>query len=423
MTTPFTLKLIDITNLAISKGSNFILVSVIFWLSSKNMNTKEYAAFGYWWSVAIMIGGILFGGLSSSLIRVLSIRNSLAHLIDFYMAKKILLLAFSIIITIDLFYHYFFNENRNIFLLTIVLILFGISIQLQTLVLALFRAIIATRANTVSSIISIIFIPLTLWLMVSSENQDLQWLFLTLATAFFLNTVLICMIYKQTLLTMFTEQLSTPRQDQIFSSSILSFTAINTYTYLMLNIDFTLFKYLQPEKSFTTMATGKIFFERFILPFLLVIAGAASLSILRHRDSDSLADNMRKLKITPYYMLILITVWVGSIFGYLWFETVIRAESTLIPIFELSVLTLGYLIYSINAILFDILVIRCGFRVTIIYVAIFLIAHTCMQAIFIQFFSLTGWVLSWLLLNVTVLITLTKSIVSYTSTFAPPNSL
>jgi hypothetical protein len=407
MTIPVAAKLVDLGNLVVAKGANFLLTLLIFGLVSGGLDAGQFANFGYWWSIAIMVGGVLLGGLSSGLIRVVSVRGSLAHLRTVATRSATgSAVALAGIAGLALFW----PSQRELFILCGGVAAFGIVFQLQTSVLALLRAATATRANAVASALVVILVPAVLWATLGSR-RDLQRIFICLAVAFIVGTVAASVTTRQAFGSMLTPRADLPQRDPLFLSSVGSFTAINVFSYASLNIDFTLFKWMQTPDDFAVMATGKIFFERFLLPALLVIAGAFSLSVLRYSNPASLETGNTarvEIRVRPRYVAVAGAVGGGAVLGYLWFVTSIRGDARSLPIGVVACIAAGYMVYAFNAVLFDVLVVRRGPGAVVRHVAGFLLLCLMSQAAAIHFFGMAGWAVGWFLFNIAVLAILVR---------------
>ncbi|MGZ8393581.1 MAG: hypothetical protein ACXWWJ_02325 [Nitrospira sp.] len=407
MNITFSAKLVDVANLVVAKGANFLLTLLIFGLVSGGLDSGQFANFGYWWSIAIMIGGVLLGGLSSGLIRVVSVRGSLAHLRN---AATRSATGFAVALAGIAGLGMLWPSQRGLLVLCAGVAAFGIVFQLQTSVLALLRAAVATRANAVASAVVVILVPAVLWATLGSR-RDLPRIFLCLAVAFIAGTIAASVMTRQALGSMLTPRADLPEPDPLFLSSVGSFTAINVFSYASLNIDFTLFKWMQPPDDFAVMATGKIFFERFLLPALLVIAGAFSLSVLRYSNPASLGSGKTaraEIRVRPRYVALAGTVGVGAVLGYLWFVNSIRGDARSLPIGWVACVTTGYMIYAFNAVLLDVLVVRRGPGAVVRHVAGFLLLCLVSQAAAIRYFGMAGWAVCWFLFNIVVLTILVR---------------
>ena len=169
MIIPLQARFVDLANLVVAKGSNFLLTVLLFSLLSHGMDSASFAEFGYWWSIAIMIGGVMLGGLSSALVRVAAVHGSLKHLVAPLWHATGTLLLFMTVLSLYALYH----ANSTI-LLFVAVALFGLMVQAQTVVLALLRAAEATRTNLLASIFIVLLVPLSLHLMLGTTHGSLS---------------------------------------------------------------------------------------------------------------------------------------------------------------------------------------------------------------------------------------------------------
>ncbi len=217
-----------------------------------------------------MIGGVLLGGLSSALVRVAAAHGSLRHLFVPLRHAALALLVLAAAITLSMFA---LPQWATMGFLIGAVALFGLAVQTQTAILTLLRAAEATLTNAVASLSIVLLVPLALHLMLGAD-RTLTGMFLFLACAFAIGTLLALICARYQLRTLFAD---TPKQAPgltQFLANASSFTAVNVFSYAIVNIDFTLFRLIGSPQDFALMATGKIFFERFVLPALMVFAGA-----------------------------------------------------------------------------------------------------------------------------------------------------
>ena len=74
---------IDFLNISIGKIANFLTTASIFYLVSGRTGSNEFSLFGYWWSIGIMIGGILLGGIASAAVREIAVARTFNLVLTF----------------------------------------------------------------------------------------------------------------------------------------------------------------------------------------------------------------------------------------------------------------------------------------------------------------------------------------------------
>lgn len=401
MTIEFKAKIADLFNLVVAKGASFLLTVIVFSVIARGLGRGQFVNFGFWWSNAIMVGGVLFGGLASGLIRILSVRGTLVHLGPVAIRSSVLFGCGLLVLAAG---GLLWPAFRPFILLLGAVAVFGAIFQIQTCVLTLLRARMATRANAIASGVIVLVGPLLVLLLLGG-SRNLTWVFLVLSLAFAIATGLALVLSREVFAGMVRPNPEVPRPDPLFLPSVVSFTAVNVFSYVSLGIDFNLFKWLRPAAEFEIMGGGKIFFERFTLPALLVVAGAFSITVLRH-NAVAATEGQGVPKVPfrpkPLQVLGLGLICLASSAGYHVFERFIRHEVNLLPLAATLCLSAAYVVYALNAILFDVLAIRRGFRRVVIHVLGFLLLGLVGQFLAIRTFGLWGWVGCWLLYNLTI---------------------
>jgi hypothetical protein len=405
MTIPFEARLVDLSNLVVTKGSNFILTVVLFALVSRGMDSFTFSEFGYWWSMAIMIGGVLLGGLLSALMRTAAVHGSLRHLVVPLRGAGFALLILALVwggIRIALP-----SEPTLAMLLLAPVCLFGIAVQAQAAVMSLLRVSEATHANVVASLLIVGLVPLTVFLLLSPDRA-LPRTFAVLAGAFAMGTLVVFISARRHLTHLFSPHDRPAPSLAVFFGNASSFTAVNIFSYSVITIDFTLFKLIGASGDFAIIGTGKVFFERFALPLLMVFSGAISLRVLRHPNEAVGPQARLEARIGA-------PMWAGTlgavilmVLGYWIFARLIRGDVTTIAATWAGCASLGYLLFAANGVLMDVLVVRRSLRAVITHVAGFLVLASLVQGFAIANFGVVGWALGWLLFNLVVLLVLVQ---------------
>jgi hypothetical protein len=103
------------------------------------------------------------------------------------------------------------------------------------------------------------------------------------------------------------------------------------------------------------------------------------------------------------------TVTVLALVGAYWvFTNFIRETMAMVPLLWALCAAIGYLIYAVNAVLFDLLVVRKPFAIVVMHVALFMLTHALLQAAAISSFGVPGWAVGWLLFNLLVMLALAR---------------
>jgi hypothetical protein len=393
-------RIADIVNLIIAKGANFFLTVILFALISRGMDAHAFGEFGYWWSMALMIGGMLIGGFSLALVRVVAVSGTLSHLLA-PLFRPAMVLLFTITASFVLL-ALIQPAGSNYALLFGVLTLFGIAVQGQTVVLSLLRAIEATRANSLATVVIVVLMPLLMLAMLDEAPLTLTQLFGRLAVAFTLSTAAVLLITRREIgEILFQSGCATPSLGDFYANAS-AFTVVNVFNYAMVNMDFTLFRQIGTQTDFATMATAKVFFERFALPALLVFAGAVSMQVLRHPHGVDGRITRLQVRLTPISLFVMLVVVVGMAMCYGFFAGYIRGDLETISFGWAICAAAGYLFFAINGILFDVLVFRRRPIFVMVHIAVFLAFGCAIQAISISLFGVPGWAVGWLSFNLTV---------------------
>lgn len=394
---------VDIVNLIVAKGANFFITVILFALISRGMDARAFGEFGYWWSMALMIGGMLIGGFSLALVRVVAVSGTLSHLLA-PLFRPTMILLFSIIASF-LLLALIQPVGSNYAMLFGALALFGIAVQGQTVVLSLLRAIEATRANSHATAVIVVLMPLSMLAMLAMLDEappTLTQLFGKLAVAFTLSTAAVLLITRREIGEIFFQSGGKDLGLRDFYANASAFTVVNVFNYAMVNMDFTLFRQIGTQIDFATMATAKVFFERFALPALLVFAGAVSMQVLRHPHGVDGNATRLQVRLTPNLLFGMLVVVVGMAVCYEFFAGYIRGDSETISFGWAICSAAGYLFFAANGILFDVLVFRRRPIFVMLHIAAFLAFGCVIQAVSISLFGVPGWAVGWLLFNLTV---------------------
>jgi hypothetical protein len=402
MSIPFEARLIDLVNLLVAKGSNFLLTAILFALLSHGMDARAFGDFGYWWSIALMVGGVLLGGFTTAMVRIVVLHGAYTSLLR----PLITAVAAVLLGLLSLGLYALVRPGSSGWLLLTVGV-FGLVVQVQTALLTLLRVAEATRANMLASLFVVVLVPLAVYLLLG-EERALPTVFLSLSCAFLVGTVAAAAGVREQLRRVLAPLMVARAGEQGNLSNATSFIAINIFSYAVVNVDFTLFRLVGSQEDFSAVAGAKIFFERFALPLLLVIAGAVSMRVLRHKRGPEGEAARLVIRFGPLLFSATAATVLALVGTYWIFTNVIREAMATIPIFWALCVAIGYLLYAVNAVLFDLLVVRKPIAVVVRNVTLFMLAHAMLQAAAISGFGVPGWAVGWLLFNLLVMLLLAR---------------
>jgi hypothetical protein len=405
MTIPFRAHFVDLVNLVVAKGSNFLLTLLLFTLISRGMDSRAFGEFGYWWSVAIMTGGVLLGGLSSALVRVAAVNGSLRHLVAPLRHSALGLLAVTVVGSLAV---WALPQFHSVALLLAATVLFGLSVQAQTAVLTLLRAAEATKTNAVVSTVVVMIVSVLIFFWVKYAS-DLPQIFFGLAGAFSIGTIAAVAISSTVLSPLWARGVMSGSEVGTFVKSISSFTAVNIFSYAVVNIDFTLFRLIGTPNDFATMASAKVFFERFVVPLLMVFAGAISLRVLRHPHHSNESNLRLHVHINFRFLLGALATLLLLIGAYWVFTRLIRADPVAMDLSLVACASTGYLLYALNGLMLDVLVVKHSLATVVKHVLGFLLLCGAVQGLLIAIFGVPGWAIGWLGFNLLVATILSRS--------------
>jgi hypothetical protein len=396
---------IDVLNILVGKLSNSIVTASVFAFVSKNFGAGLFNSFGYWWSIGIMVGGVLLGGVGSATVRAVSVSRSLTPIFGF--ARHILVLnLFIAALLVATFLLFFPNEMARL-RFSLAILGFGLSVLIQNVIFGLLRAIKDSRNNLVSSIFVIFQIPFTAW-MLSGSHPSLTELFFSLAVAFFISAIVSILIAWRSVCLVVSANNPRVCSQRGFILDVISFTAINLFSYVAVNVDFTLIKVLSTAAEFSMLANGKIYFERFVLPVLMVIAGAISLRILRYDKRLPDGDGPLEFKNIYYCASIFFAVVVFVTIGYWIFNITIGSVDSRINLHWVAAASVGYILFAVNAVLFDLLAVHSTTRAVFIHAIVFMAVGAIIQLGMFHFFRMPGWATGWMVFNVIITARLIK---------------
>jgi hypothetical protein len=277
--------------------------------------------------------------------------------------------------------------------------------MLQAVIFGLLRALEASLANTIASIVVVFLVPGLTWLL-SGDSPGLLQLFGALATAFTFGVVACFIIAWPMFQKLLKSDIAPAYDSSRIARDALAFTAVNIFSYVVVNVDFTLIKWIGTEHEFALISLSKVYFERFVLPVLLVFAGAISLRVLRHASHAS--TDAARIETRPSATLAvsaLLLIFAMTL-GYWVFTVLIRNIPHQLPWASVIAASVGYLLFAFNAVLLDVLVLRVSNMVVIAHVLTFIALGGAIQWFTFVTLRVSGWGLGWLVFNAAVTITL-----------------
>jgi hypothetical protein len=396
---------IDLINLLIGKTSNFLLTAILFAMAASGMDAITFSVFGYWWSVGIMVGGVLLGGMSSAVVRTLVISATLRPALRacFGIMSGVLLIGLVVtVVSLGC------GVESDQILLGSVVSAFGICVMLQAAIFGLLRALEASRSNLIASAVVLLLIPGLNWLL-SGPHPGLPRLFGALATAFAFGTAACIVIAWPNLRHLFQSDAIVVYESRRVVRDALAFTGINMFSYAAVNVDFTLIKWLGTQDEFALLASGKVYFERFVLPALMVFAGAISLRVLRHANQSSGGLARIEARLSFLFVSLAFLVVATMATGYWVFSALIRHDPHQLAWPSAIAASTGYLLFAFNAVLLDVLVMRVRMRTVLTYVLGFVILGGAVEWLAFMILRLPGWALGWLAFNFAVTLLLWRT--------------
>jgi hypothetical protein len=403
MSISFRARGIDLFNLMIGKASSFLLTAILFSIASRVIDANAFPLFGYWWSIGIMIGGVFLGGTSSATVRMMMVTESLKPALHFskWFIVTVLLTALAIAVAAT----YVGLANPDQILLVAVVSAFGIGVMLQAVIFGLLRALEASRANTIASVVVVFLVPGLTWLL-SGDHPRLLQLFGALAIAFAFGAVA-CFIIAwpmfQKLLRSDTAQAYDSRR---IARDAFAFTVVNIFSYAVVNVDFTLIKWIGTQDEFVLISSSKVYFERFVLPGLLVFAGAISLRVLRHAGQPSIGLARIETRLSAILAASALLLIFAVTLGYWVFTVLIRNDPHQLAWASVIAASVGYLLFAFNAVLLDVLVLRVSTMVVLAHVLTFIALGGAIQWFAFITLRVSGWGGGWLVFNAAVTVVL-----------------
>jgi hypothetical protein len=143
----------------------------------------------------------------------------------------------------------------------------------------------------------------------------------------------------------------------------------------------------------------------------MVFAGAVSLMVLRHRANDLPTATRIEATLNTRVLGVALVLISALLPAYWVFAHVIRGDARTIPLGLVACAAAGYLLYTVNGILLDLLVVRRSMLAVIAHVVALLLLGCAIPAMAIPSFGIAGWALGWLVFNVVVMLVLSRDAV------------
>jgi hypothetical protein len=291
--------------------------------------------------------------------------------------------------------------DTRIALLVAAIAAFGLAVQFQASLLALLRAAEATRANVIASALILLLVPLATYLALGSQ-RDLPRVFIALTVASAIGTSIALASAGHSIRHLWAPTTRAVPAIGRFLASASAFTAVNVFSYVIVTVDFTLFRFIGAPDDFARMGTAKVFFERFVVPALMVFAGAVSLAVLRHPHEPGVGDTRLEIRLDLRILAGTVVLLTALTLAYRIFAHDLRGDATTIALPWVGCAALGYLLFAVNGILFDVLVVRRSLSVVALHVSAFLAFGAALQAFAISTGGVPGWAVAWLAFNLVV---------------------
>ncbi len=173
----------------------------------------------------------------------------------------------------------------------------------------------------------------------------------------------------------------------------------------MIALDFVILERVLNKTQFDIFGGAKIYLDRFLIPFLSVIVGTITINFLRHESSSSTGNAYIALsKPGLKEIAALITLLSFGLVGYYIFNIIFQLVE--IPQEIIFLLIFGYMLFSLNSIYLDLIIIKYSLYFTAMILAGFFIFYLCLIYSFIILLGPQGWAIAFLLANLLTFIAL-----------------
>lgn len=391
--TVFKIDKIDFFNLISFKLVNFVIVAAIFFYVRNNFSNQDFIDFGYFWNISLMLAGIFFGGLSATITRILNIQGGIKSLVESNILKLFIIFNIFIALSIILIAFTLPDFGKIYFFL---LFTFGLFFQIQTLLITVMRVKKYSVKMNVSAIISLIVVLSCFYFLTNVEDST-EKLFFNLVISYLLSLVCIIFFLKSTLINLYDRNEKTLDFKE-YKDSYVAYTAINIFTYAYLTIDFYLLREMLSEEQMILAGSTKIYFDRFIIPFLTIISGVFSLNVYRTKSNSIVGNEDIKInfEVNKKYLALIPLIIFITCFVYFY----VYSTNQSINFLQVFILSFCYIIFNINGVLLDGVAIKQKPLILTCIVIFFLLASYIAYFILIKAFEFNGWIIGMTFLNI-----------------------
>lgn len=386
--------LVDLVNLALGKGSNLILTTVVLLFASRTLTNAAFIEFVMWWSVAMMIGGVALGGLATAAIRSAAVDNRLVPaavvaVLSRYVVPAGVVAIGALVVLGALGYQ------------KIVLAAgMGMVLQLYNSTVVVARSI---KEYVRSLVTSGICIAVALaghgaaWFL-GLSGQALQFSIMLAAfgsaALYGAATLVPCLAARR-------EGGAVSRMSVAdFWKVAVAFSIGYALVTSMLNVDYALMKFVGLDGPIASEAGAKIYFERFVLPFWLLVANTAALEVLRSPGSiDTMRSTRYAIGISRNKFLLFAAQFAVAVAGYYIYRIVFAVTVPSPPLVTLVVIALGYVGYAIIGLVLDIHLLSTPPKAAIVQAAVVILGYALVSWFALTHFGGIGWAVAWFAIN------------------------
>lgn len=391
--TVFKIDKIDFLNIISFKLVNFVIVVAIFFYVRNNFSNQDFIDFGYFWNISLMLAGIFFGGLSATITRILNVQGGIKSLVESNILKLFIIFNIFIALSIILIAFTLSDFQKIYFFL---LFTFGLFFQIQTLLITVMRVKKYSVKMNLSAIISLILVLSCFYFLTNVEDST-EKLFFNLVISYLLSVVCIIFFLKSTLINLYDSNEKTLDFKE-YKDSYITYTAINIFTYVYLTIDFYLLREMLPEEQMILAGSTKIYFDRFIIPFLTIISGVFSLNVYRTKSNSIVGNEDIKInfEVNKKYLALIPLIIFITCFVYFY----VYSTNQSINFLQVLILSFCYIIFNINGVLLDGVAIKQKPLILTCIVIFFLLVSYITYFILIKAFEFNGWIIGMTFLNI-----------------------
>jgi len=382
---------LDFFTILSSKGANFFVTSAIFYIArEENIN---FAQFGLNWSIALFLGGIIIGTLSPAIIRLLFTMGGKSWIAKYTFDLNNFLKGILLFLFLIIFFGTF--EWFKLFWL-------GFFINTSIVIISILRAISAYKIVLISSAVYIFTTIGSLFIF--KVLIDLDYLS-ALVCSYLISTLIISAISLVPIKAFICSADIGRFNLNNFIETYLSYFFLNVFSFGVMTLDFVMLERVLNKTQFDIFGGAKIYLDRFLIPFLSVIVGTITINFLRHESSSSTGNAYIALsKLGLKEVIAFITFLSLGLVGYYIFNIIFQLVE--IPQETIFLLIIGYMLFSLNAIYLDVIIIKYSlYFITMMFVGFFVFYLSLIYS-FIILFGPQGWAIAFLLANLLILIAL-----------------